>query len=151
MPIRLPDGRDAIGRVLRRDAARDVAVVQVDEESRHALPIRMRPVAPSEDVYALGAPIARELARTLSKGIVSALRTYKSGRRAIQADVDVHGGNSGGPLMDSSGNVVGITYAGYSDSAYSSGLNLFVPIADALETLNITLDPPGTEEVAGAS
>ena len=52
--------------------------------------------------------------------------------------MDIHGGNSGGVLLDSNGNAVGVSYAGISGSGKMSvGLNFFIPIADALEKLNI--------------
>jgi S1-C subfamily serine protease len=56
----------------------------------------------------------------------------------IQADVDIHGGSSGGVLVDENGNAVGVSYAGYGGKL-SVGLNLFIPILDALRMLNIEL------------
>ncbi|MFB0952801.1 MAG: hypothetical protein QMB02_08525, partial [Rhodospirillales bacterium] len=61
------------------------------------------------------------------------------GLEDIQADVDIHGGNSGCPLLDKNGNVVSISYAGLGDSSseYSVGLNFFIPIMDALNQLKM--------------
>lgn len=57
----------------------------------------------------------------------------------IQADIETHGGNSGGPLLDQYGNLAGLSVAGYTENDAGIGLNLFVPIDEALKTLNITL------------
>ena len=58
----------------------------------------------------------------------------------IQADVDIQGGNSGGPLVDASGNVVGISVAGIGPPGkFSSGVNFFIPIQDALRALDIKI------------
>jgi len=64
----------------------------------------------------------------------------------IQADVDIHGGNSGGPLLDEFGNVVGISVSGHGEagSDYSVGLNFFIPIESALQFLNIVLEQPSS-------
>jgi S1-C subfamily serine protease len=149
VPLLLADGRLVTATVLRSNAARDVALLHVPAGSPAVLPIRRRPAAVAEPVYALGTPIRRSLAQTLSKGIVSALRENDDGLPVIQADVDVHAGNSGGPLLDAAGNVLGITYAGYSADGFSTGLNLFVPIGDALAGLNVALgEPPAPPETA---
>lgn len=60
-----------------------------------------------------------------------------------QADVAIHGGNSGGPLLDRQGNVVAIAVLGWaSDSRnpeMNTGLNGFIPILDGLEKLDLEL------------
>jgi S1-C subfamily serine protease len=53
----------------------------------------------------------------------------------IQADVTIQSGNSGGPLLDSRGNVVGICFSGIGE--FNTGINFFIPIEDALEKLRI--------------
>lgn len=149
--VRLFGGTSIRGKVLRRDAARDVALIKVDAEETQPLPLRFEPLAVGEEVYAIGTPARPDLTATVTKGIVSAVRRHGPlGLPIIQADVDIHGGSSGGPLVDRHGNVVGITVAGFAMGAgkRSSGLNVFIPIADALEHLDIAVaDPrpgPGT-------
>jgi S1-C subfamily serine protease len=140
--VRFPGGFELPGKVLKVHAARDVALVKVEMSHAACLPIRTAPLAVAEPVYAIGAPLSLELASTLSKGVVSALRTQApENQPIIQADADIHGGNSGGPLVDANGNVVGISVSGISEggSNLGSGLNFFIPIADALAKLNITL------------
>ena len=136
-----------IAEVLRTNPKRDVALLRLEEIPNdfkiNTLPIRIDKPPVSSDIYAIGAPRLRKLQDTVSKGIVSAHRYNKKEKQDyIQGDVAVHGGNSGGPLLDENGNIIGVTVSGYfDDSAKSSvGLNFFIPIADALEKLDITIN-----------
>ncbi len=139
-----------IAEVLRKSDKRDVALLKLEEipESLNivTLPIRNEFPRVSEDIYALGAPQMRKLMDTLSKGIVSAHRKNFGIHGAkldfIQGDVAVHGGNSGGPLLDGNGNIVGMSVSGYMYNEFKAddGLNLFIPINDALRYLNIELE-----------
>jgi len=134
--VQLITGRKVLGEVIRRHPERDVALVQVEPSGHQALPMRLDPVRITEEVFAIGSPLDKSLSGTVSKGIVSKFDTNRYGLEDIQADVDIHGGNSGGPLLDTKGNVVGLTYSGIGDV----GLNFFIPIYDALDKLNVTLD-----------
>jgi S1-C subfamily serine protease len=81
----------------------------------------------------------------VTRGIVSALRNDPERGRFIQSDAAIHPGNSGGPLLDRHGNVIGISVAALVDPAsgqVAPGLNLFIPIDEALERLNLRLLPP---------
>ncbi len=147
--VRLVTGREIIGEVVRSHLQRDVALVQVEDSGYRPLAIRMEPVKITEDVFAIGTPQSRELSGTVTKGIVSKFTKNRFGLEDIQADVDIHGGNSGGPLLDKNGNVVGVSYAGISTDGnkLSSGLNFFVPIYDALDKLNVRFKNPASAEL----
>ena len=136
-----------IAQVLRVDSARDVALLKL-EESPEDLNIALRPLLfdwpkVSEDIYAIGAPQRSALQDTVSKGIVSAHRKNfkRIGTRQdfIQGDVPIHGGNSGGPLLDKHGNIVGISVIGLHmpETKTSADLNLFITVQSALDALNI--------------
>jgi S1-C subfamily serine protease len=84
----------------------------------------------------MGSPFDPSLDATLSKGIVSAYRTME-GLDFIQSDVNVMGGSSGGPLLDASGNVIGMTVSGIEAGEVPMGLNYFIPIGDALAAIGI--------------
>lgn len=133
------NGIKIAGRVRRADPVRDIALVKVDVRGIRPFPIRLEPKLKVFDtLYAVGTPIDRSLDATITKGIVSAFRTdEKTGLNYIQSNVDIAGGNSGGPLIDEFGNVVGVSVAGIGPKQFSSGLNLFIPIGDALAALNI--------------
>ncbi|MEQ8804408.1 MAG: trypsin-like peptidase domain-containing protein [Rhodospirillales bacterium] len=138
--LRLITGRKVLGEVIRRHPKRDVAIIQVEASGHLPIPIRETPVKVTEEVYAIGSPLDKSLAGTVSKGIVSKFASNNQGLEDIQADVDIHGGNSGGVLLDRHGNAVGVSYAGIgTPDKMSVGLNFFIPIMDALEKLNLRL------------
>ncbi|PCI55445.1 MAG: hypothetical protein COB36_07425 [Alphaproteobacteria bacterium] len=139
-----------IAEVLRKSVPRDVALLKLEVVPEDleivTLPIKTAWPKVSADIYALGAPKNKRLQDTLSKGIVSAhrknFRVFGTKMDFIQGDVQTIGGNSGGPLLDAHGNLVGMSVAGmYQFSTESdSGLNLFIPIEDALKHLKIELE-----------
>ena len=138
--VRLVTGRKVLGEVIRKHPERDVAIVQVEQGGHMPLPLRMEPLRITEEVYAIGSPLKKRYAGTVTKGIVSKFTNNRYGLEDIQADVDIQGGNSGGALLDKQGNVVGITYARVrSGTGHSIGMNYFIPIYDALDKLNIGL------------
>ncbi|MGH1374953.1 MAG: S1C family serine protease [Alphaproteobacteria bacterium] len=138
-----------IGEVLRRDAVRDVALIKIEDMPKDldivTVPIQTVWPEVSADIYALGAPLHPKLMDTLTKGIVSTHRKNMRDKGArldfIQGDVSIHGGNSGGPLMDAYGNIIGISVAGYQPlgGGANASLNLFIPIENALKAMDITL------------
>lgn len=142
--VRLYNGVEIEGRVLRRHPERDIGLIKVPISFPQPMSLDVRDARIAERVFAIGAPLNTELQSTISSGVVSAVRQINSaGYRDIQADVDIHGGNSGGPLLDGAGNVIGVTYAGryMQPGKVSSGLNLFIPIGQALESINLQLGP----------
>jgi SpoVK/Ycf46/Vps4 family AAA+-type ATPase len=138
--IKLTTGRQMPGEVLRSHKARDVALVKVNESLMNGLPLQLEPPDVAAEVYAVGTPLDEKFSTTISKGIVSAYRTFDD-LKLLQSDAAIHGGSSGGALVDRFGNVVAITVATFTDSQAKVGtsLNSFIPIADALKFLAIEL------------
>jgi S1-C subfamily serine protease len=110
-------------------------VVKTEPKST-ALSVRTTAVQLGEAVFAVGTPLDKSLANSLTRGIVSAQRLIE-GQPYIQSDVAVTHGNSGGPLLNEAGQVVGITVSGLEPNGAPIGLNFFIPIADALKALGI--------------
>lgn len=137
--VRWADGTEALGEVERRDVRRDIALVVVAPNTR-VIPLSINPQtpAPGADVYAVGAPLSEELQSSVTRGVVSAMRLIDD-LPFIQSDVTVNPGNSGGPLLNAQGEVVGVTVAALRPEAAPTGVNLFIPIGDALRALNLTL------------
>jgi serine protease Do len=109
--ITLSDGRSTLARVVARDPRRDLAVLRIDARSLGGHPLRAAAIGdpaalrPGEMVLALGHPLGVEHA--LSMGVVHAA---PDARRSpyIVADIRLAPGNSGGPLADAAGRVVGV-------------------------------------------
>lgn len=129
------DGTKTEGRVLKSDARQDVGLIQIDSAPVPGLPYRLDDLPSATEVYAIGAPFKMALHGTLSKGVVSGYRRDVKGRW-LQSDTSVNGGNSGGPLLDAQGRVVGICSWGFKSDKLS-GLNFFIPIADAFRVMGI--------------
>jgi serine protease Do len=134
--VRWSDGTESLGEVVRSDRRRDVALVKTDPRGRKPLPLRQALPAQGETVFAIGAPLDTRLQGTVTRGIVSASRT-EDGLSFIQSDVTVNGGNSGGPLLDERGAVVALCVSSLMRGEASTGVNLFIPIGDALNVLSL--------------
>lgn len=131
--VKLPTGREFLADVLASDSKHDIALLKTEKEGMNYLPINVKSVNIGDEVYAIGSPLDEKLSTTLSKGIVSAFRK-EGDLELIQSDVNVLPGNSGGPLLDSNGNVVGICVSGIGTGL---NLNFFIPIQEAIDVLNI--------------
>jgi serine protease Do len=134
--VRWSDGIEKVAQVIRVAKARDVALVKTDPRDRPPLPILRGPVSPGQRVYAIGSPRGAAFQSTVSSGVVSASRTIE-GMRFIQSDVSVSPGSSGGALPDESGSLLGITEGGFDNEGKPAGLNIFIPIGDAMDFLNL--------------
>ena len=134
--VRLATGREILGDVVRVEPERDVALIKLEEGQLPAVPVRALEPGIGEEVYALGAPLDEKLVGSVTRGVVSGYREI-DGQRYIQSDVNTLPGNSGGPLVDGSGNVVGMTVMGRTENGAFVGINYFIPIGEALASLNL--------------
>jgi serine protease Do len=106
----LDDGRRFDARVIARDPSNDLAVLRVAANDLPALPVRdARSLRPGELVIAVGHPVG--MVGAASVGIVSAAlpaSPEQDERELVRADVLLRPGNSGGPLVDAAGHVLGV-------------------------------------------
>ena len=135
--VKLSTGRSTVGEVVRVDKVRDIALLHTDPVPMEALALRSDPGTVGEAVYAVGSPFGQSLSGTITRGVLSARRVFE-GVPFLQSDVAVNPGNSGGPLIDGSGRVIGITVIGTA----AQGINLFIPIDDVLDKLSLSLHVP---------
>jgi S1-C subfamily serine protease len=136
--VTLADGEQIEGEVIGTDPENDLAVVKFDPGDRELVTI---PMATSGDlrvgqkVIAIGNPFG--LDRTLTTGVVSGLgRAIRASnnlviRDMIQTDASINRGNSGGPLLDADGNMIGINTVIFSPSGGSIGIGFAVPVDTA--------------------
>ena len=128
--VTLPDGRRYNGKVLGGDPLTDVAVVKVVADKLPVAPLgNSNDLKPGEWAIAIGNPLG--LNNTVTAGIISAVdrtNALGSGQRVpyIQTDAAVNPGNSGGPLINASGQVIGINTA--IRKAPGAGLSFAIPI-----------------------
>ncbi|MCO5125521.1 MAG: Do family serine endopeptidase [Rhizobacter sp.] len=133
--VKLSDRREFKAKVLGSDPTTDVAVLRIEATG---LPtVRLgdpKQLQVGDPVLAIGSPFGFE--QTATQGIVSAKGRSLPGDGAvpfIQTDAAVNPGNSGGPLFDGSGAVVGINSQIYSQSGGYQGLSFAIPINVALK------------------
>jgi serine protease Do len=131
--VTLADKREFNAKVIGEDKRTDVAVVKIDARNLPAARIgdvsRLRV---GEWVMAIGSPFG--LDNTVTAGIVSAKQRDTKGNYLplIQTDVAVNPGNSGGPLINMRGEVVGINNEIYSRSGGFMGISFAIPIDEAI-------------------
>ena len=118
--------------VIGYDEDKDIAILKTDFKCDAVLPKRETALKVGEDVYALGS--SQGLTNTFSSGIISALDRNVNGNSYIQTTAPISNGNSGGPLIDKQGNVVGINCG-----ALSNGQNLNFAI-DIKEVSKVSRD-----------
>jgi serine protease Do len=121
--ITLQGGAKALAGVVGVDRIADIAVLNLDGKWPHALTLRRSRVRTGEMCLAVGNPLGR-YPESVTIGVVSGLaRTASAGPGRphydlLQTDCDIHEGNSGGPLVDMHGRVIGITTLLDTESPY---------------------------------
>ena len=129
------DGTKQDAKVLAEDPTIDLAVLEVDTPPASAKPLPLgqsRDLTVGDPVVAIGNPLGFE--RTATTGIVSAVKrqicspNQSAIANAIQTDAAINQGNSGGPLLDRRGRVIGINSQIVSQSGGFEGIGFAVPI-----------------------
>jgi serine protease Do len=127
--VKLTDRREYRAKVLGSDPQSDVAVLKIDAKNLPVVPLaKGNDLKVGEWVLAIGSPYG--LDNTVTAGVVSAKgRSLPDGNVPfIQTDVAVNPGNSGGPLFNTRGEVVGINSQIYSQTGGYQGLSFAIPI-----------------------
>ena len=134
--VRFWDGRTYSASVVGTDRSTDLAVIKVDAPSSELHPLRVgdsTELQVGDGVVAIGSPFGLE--ETVTSGIVSALHRAIQGQTnftindSIQTDAAINHGNSGGPLLNTQGQVVGVNAQIKSDSGGNEGVGFSIPSA----------------------
>jgi len=152
LTVQLSDGTEVAAKVVNYDAEKDVAMIKLADGTKIPGVAELgdsSTLYAGQDVIAIGTPLYKDLAQTLTKGIISAasrtLSTSSGGTtvNVIQTDAAINPGNSGGPLVNTKGQVIGINSSklgAVSGSETSvEGIGFAVPInevKDRLESLS---------------
>ena len=138
--VTLYSGESYDAELVGGDASYDIAVLKIEAEGLQAVSVGdSDTLQVGEAVVAIGNPLG-ELTFTMTNGIISALNreinTDGNPQNMIQTNAAINSGNSGGPLFDMDGNVIGVTSAKYSGSTSTGttieGLGFAIPINEAL-------------------
>jgi putative serine protease PepD len=133
--VKFWNGKTYDAQVVGSDSSTDLAVIKVDAPDSQLFPLSLgvsRDLQVGDSVVAIGSPFGLE--ETVTSGIVSALHrsidSLNEGFRiidSIQTDAAINHGNSGGPLLSSSGQVIGVNAQIRSDSGGSDGIGFAIP------------------------
>jgi hypothetical protein len=136
--VKFNDGRERKAKVVGRTADLDVALLQLDGvgtlAKEPALPICVRkPATVGEDIVVIGNPLG--LQATTTRGIISGVRS-DNGTSMLQIDAPVNPGNSGGPVVNYNGEVLGIVTS-KRVAVGIEGIGFAIGIGSALESLGV--------------
>jgi putative serine protease PepD len=132
--LTFPSGKTYDARVVGSDPSTDIAVIDVDAPASALKPLELADsseVEVGDGAIAIGSPFGLE--QTVTTGIVSALHRQITAPNnfsiddAIQTDAAINHGNSGGPLLDMDGEVIGVNSQIESDSGGNDGVGFAVP------------------------
>jgi Trypsin-like serine proteases, typically periplasmic, contain C-terminal PDZ domain len=129
--VQLADGRTANARIVGRDPESDLAVLRIDLDDLPVMPLgRSDQLKVGDVVLAIGNPIG--LSQTVTHGIVSATSRRQLGvatfENFIQTDAPINFGNSGGALIDTNGELVGINTAIVAKNLGVEGIGFAIPV-----------------------
>lgn len=127
--VTFSDGSSAPGTVVGTHVPTDVAVVKVDPAGRNLVPATLADgdqVRVGQLAVAVGSPFGFD--QTVTAGIISAVDRIVNGVSMVQTDAPINPGNSGGPLINLSGEVVGINDLIFTESGSSAGVGFAISI-----------------------
>jgi len=133
--VTLPSQEQRRARLIGKEPTKDIAVLRIEGNLSGLFPVvtgSSRDLQVGQKVIAIGNPFGFD--HTVTKGIVSAIGRNMPGaggvtiRDMIQTDASINPGNSGGPLLDSTGQLIGMNTMIISPSGSSSGIGFAVPV-----------------------
>jgi serine protease DegS len=136
--VALQDGREALAKVIGTDPDTDLAILKVSLPDLPSIVIeRSDNLRVGDIVLAIGNPF--DFGQTVTKGIISAKSRNSVGlnryENFLQTDAAINPGNSGGALINTQGNLVGISTAIFSKSGGSNGIGFAIPSSLALKVM----------------
>lgn len=148
LTVMTPDGKEYSAQVVGYDDSNDISVLKIEAENLPYVTLgNSDGLVVGDQVAAIGNPLG-ELTSTLTVGCVSAMdrtiNTDGTSKNMLQTDAAINSGNSGGPLFNMKGEVVGITTAKYSGTSNSGatieGIGFAIPINDVKDMIEDLLE-----------
>lgn len=147
LQVIMSNGKKVDAQLVGADSATDLAVLKINAANVKNVASfgNSNSIKAGQDVLAIGSPMGSEYANTVTKGIVSAKnRTLKAGTdgtltSVIQTDAAINSGNSGGPLINMAGQVIGINSMKLSadnDGSSVEGMGFAIPSNEVVSIIN---------------
>jgi len=146
-------GAAVVAKVLSSDKKNDLAILKIDKKIDMFYSVAKEDVTLLQDIIIAGYPLGKKVSAAIktSKGSVTALAGFGDNYSEFQTDAALNQGNSGGPMMDQKGNVVGVAVANYGKKVgvesfnfgiKSSTLNVFA------KSNNLSFKTPNENELS---
>lgn len=139
LEVILNDGSKFIPKIIRFNKESDLALLKI--EKNNIVPFNIsntESAGMGKEIYVIGTPSAEDLSQTLTKGIISSIRKQANGSKIIQTDASISRGNSGGPLIDKEGKLLGIVNAKLIGMGIE-GISFAMPASDITKSLAIKI------------
>ncbi len=121
--------------VMAFDQESDIAILDITGSGYTALPFANEKAQLGDEVLTIGTPAGLDLGQSISKGILSGQRLIE-GQKYIQSDLSISPGNSGGPLINDSGEIIGIIKSKIVGEGIE-GIGFAIPISEVIKIMNI--------------
>lgn len=133
LKVKFANGQEFTAQIIKKSDHMDLALIKINTSHLPAVSVSVEPLKPGHQVYALGAPMGMDF--SLSEGIIANPQRVVMGKMFIQTSMPINSGNSGGPLLDSDGRVVGVNSM---KMHQAEGIGFAIPAANLLVFLEST-------------
>jgi hypothetical protein len=138
LEVILNNGTKYNARIIQYNKDADLAILKIEKTG--LLPFQLpenESLSLGKEIYVIGTPSAEDLSQTLSRGIISSIRKQSDGSKLIQTDASVNSGNSGGPLVDKMGNLLGVVNANLIGIGVE-GISFAIPASKMIPALKLS-------------
>ena len=146
-------GKEVVADVLAVDKMNDLAILKANLVPNKVYPVATEDAGLLEDIIIAGYPLGKKVSAAIktSKGSVTALAGYGDNYSEFQTDAALNQGNSGGPIINQKGNVIGVAVANYGKKAGVESFNFGIK-SSTLKTFananGLTFLPPNNRELS---
>ncbi len=137
--VKIGSDKKISAEVVKINSDFDLALLKIKQDNLSCITFEnVSTLEAGDEVWAIGTPLDRKLGQTVTKGIISGFRMW-NGVHFIQSDVSINSGNSGGPLINEKGEVIGIATLKYFGKGVE-GIGFGIPTSEILKMMNLQLE-----------